>query len=168
MHETSQDSFTLEEEAAIDAIARLWGIDRDRPEQWRLETFGPTVSAALENLAGAVFASTRGLVRGPDGEICVYGIDDPHGAPLMVCLAGENGPMLCTGIEDATDLLGPAPSPSPLLVLDVLQRLLDVATETWRDQTFQPARRRVPPRPLVDADPPAVAVAYGMAGSPAC
>lgn len=131
--------FTIDANAAIDAVAALWDLDPSEPSEWRLERFGSTLGLSVELLAGMAFAPTRGLVQGPEAEIRVYAVDDSHCTPMLVCLAGEDGPMLCTGIEDFEELLPESRDGSPLLILEALQRLLDVAGETWRERSFEPA-----------------------------
>ena len=126
---THAPRFTLDRAAAIEAIASVWGLPADA-DAWHLDRFGDGLSSSVENLAGVAFAPGRGLVSGPGVEVRVYAVSDPHRFPVMVCLAGPRGPMLCTGIEDLAATLPDPWGASQELVLDALQTLLDVASET--------------------------------------
>ena len=121
--------FKLDRAAAIEAIATVWDLPPD-PGAWRLDRFGEGLGPSIENLAGVVFAPGRRLLDGPSIEVRVFAVADRQESPLMVCLAGAAGPMVCTGIEDFATTLEDPWGCSPELVADALQRLLDVATET--------------------------------------
>lgn len=144
--------FTLDRAAAIEAIASVWGLPADA-DAWRLDSFGDCLGSSVENLAGVAFAPGRRLVGGPGVEVRVYALADPQQSPVMVCLAGARGPMVCTGIEDLARTLPEPWGASKELVLDALQALLDVATETHQaaESALGPGETRSPTGPEATA-----------------
>jgi hypothetical protein len=144
---THTQRFTLDRPAAIEAIAAVWGLPADA-DAWRLDGFGDCLGSSVENLAGVVFAPGRRLLSGPGLEVRVYAVSDSHQSPVMVCLAGPRGPMLCKGIEDLATTLPEPWGASKELVLDALQTLLDVATEL-----HQEAGSGFDPSEILDTNP---------------
>ncbi len=139
MYQTGGQAFKLDRQRTIDAVAQTWGLTPGQPESWRLDRFGEGLGRSLENLTGVIFAPGRRLIEGPDVEVRVYALADDHHFPLIVCVTKGSGPMSCTGIEDFTQTFGNPWGASPALVVDALERLLDVAHTAYVGSEKGPA-----------------------------
>ena len=126
--------FELDRDGAVEAVAEVFGLDPDEPEDWRLDRFGADLGDSIAALADIVFASRRDLMRGPDDLVIdVHAILDLHSFPLVVCLwePGAGNAFIGSGVEDARELVGDVLTMGPGIVVEALESLLDVVSNAY-------------------------------------
>jgi hypothetical protein len=127
-------TFELDPEKAIEAVAEVFGLDPDEPEEWRLDRFGADLGDSIAALAGIVFAPRRDALRAPEELIIdVHALIDLHSFPLVVCLweEGADNSFIGSGVEDARELVADVLVAGPAVIVEALESLLEVVANAY-------------------------------------